>query len=125
VAVFLSLENYARYHDAKFGTIWLSWALLFAMFFTVLALKVSSLTAATGWLTVLEAFSTCTIPGALLLAGKWDGLSTALVIAAQGAVALAFLAFALRRPRPSAGRSPDDSPDRAAQAAPGPAAVSR
>jgi len=123
VAVFLSAEYYATYHDAKFGTIWLSWALLFATFFTVLALKVSSLTAAAGWLTVLEAFSTCTIPGALLLAGRWNGLSTGIVIAAQAAVAVAFLAVAWRSPRHADPLS-DDPPDRAAQAASGSAAVS-
>jgi len=99
VSVYLSAENYAQFHDAKFGTIWLSWALLFTAFFLVLALNITALTVPAGWLTILEAFTTCTIPGALLLAGKWIQTYTVLVIAAQILVALIFLALIPRARR--------------------------
>jgi AmiS/UreI family transporter len=41
--------NFARYDDPRFGMLWLLWAVLFTLFFLVLALGITRLESATGW----------------------------------------------------------------------------
>ncbi len=70
VSVFLAVVNFVRFSDVKFGFIWLSWVILFSAFFFVLALGGQGwLQRPTGWLAVLQAVTTTTIPGALQLTG--------------------------------------------------------
>ncbi|MFS3128529.1 AmiS/UreI family transporter [Nocardioides sp. Bht2] len=97
VALFLAWVNFDRFDDAKFGVIWLAWVVLFAAFFLVLALGKESLTVATGWLTVLEAFTTTTIPGALMLTGRWDDVPTSAVVLTHLAVLAVFIGVAVAR----------------------------
>jgi putative amide transporter protein len=104
VSVFLSWINFDRFQDAKFGTIWLAWAVLFGAFFAVLALDIDRLARPTGWLTVLESFTTCTIPGALLLIGAWDSTPTVAIVAAQ-AIPVAVFAITALASKPKAGES--------------------
>ncbi|MDQ6524514.1 AmiS/UreI family transporter [Nocardioides sp. LHD-245] len=99
VSLMLAWVNFDRFDDPKFGAIWLSWAVLFSAFFLVLAAGLDSLTVATGWLAVLQAFTTTTLPGALMLTGRWDDVPTGVVVAAQVAVVVVFVAVAtIRRP---------------------------
>lgn len=95
VSLFLSWVNFDRFGDPKFGTIWLSWAVLFFAFFLVLALGQDRMAKPTGWLAVMQAFTTTTIPGALQLTGRWGDTPTALVVGAQVAVVVVFVVLAL------------------------------
>jgi hypothetical protein len=97
VSVFLGLVTLLQLDDWKFTLLWLLWAILFATFFVVVGLERTSLTMAAGWLAIMEAFLTASIPGGLELIGKWDDLPTACVAIATAGVIGAFLALA-RRP---------------------------
>lgn len=101
VSVGLALVNFVRFGDAKFGTLWVLWAILFTLFFLVLALGMERLSWATGWVAVIEAFITTTIPGALLMLGWWEPMPQ-WVAAAVGVVAVGAFGFLLSRSSPAA-----------------------
>ena len=52
------------------GLNWLAWAVLWFLFFLLLARRMTQLTKLTGWLTLLEGIVTGWIPGYLLLSGR-------------------------------------------------------
>lgn len=56
--------------DARFGVIWLIWALLWFLFFLLTALK-KPIIKLTAWVTIFTAVVTCWIPGYLILINKW------------------------------------------------------
>ena len=60
----------------------------------MLGLGVARLTALTGWLTLILSFTTCTVPGYLLLMGEWGHVHTWLVLAVIAATAIALLPVA-------------------------------
>jgi putative amide transporter protein len=80
-SLFLAVVNFTRFHDPRFGMLWLLWAVLFTLFFLVRGLELKALERATGWATTIEAFVTTTIPGALLLLGEWRSVSDAAAVA--------------------------------------------
>ncbi|PKV99443.1 AmiS/UreI family transporter [Amycolatopsis echigonensis] len=84
-----------RQHDPVFGVIWLSWALLWGLFFLVLGLGREELTRFTGWTTVLLSQPTCTLPAFLALTGGYRSTTSAALIAAAAAVLLVALAAVL------------------------------
>lgn len=102
VSLFIAVVNFVQLGDARFGVVWLAWTVLFAMFFVVLALGRDAAGHATGWLTVLQAFTTTTVPGALELTGLWSRTPLALVVVLEAApiVVLVYLLLT-RRPRRS------------------------
>ena len=100
VSVFLGLVNLVHEDDPKFALLWLLWALLFATFFVVLALGRSALNHAAGWLAIMQAIVTASVPGGLLMIGQWEDLATAWVAVAAAGVIGVFLVLA-RRPRPA------------------------
>ncbi|WP_370456448.1 AmiS/UreI family transporter [Amycolatopsis sp. WAC 04169] len=57
--------------DPVFGAIWLSWALLWTLFFLVLGLGKERLTRFTGWTALLLSQPTCTVPAFLGLTGVY------------------------------------------------------
>ena len=57
--------------DPGFGAIWLYWAVLWALFWVVLALKREAFTRYTGAVAVVAGVVTAAIPAFLLLTGKW------------------------------------------------------
>ncbi|SDU41342.1 AmiS/UreI family transporter [Amycolatopsis keratiniphila] len=63
----------AFWHDGDpvFGVIWLSWALLWTLFFLVLGLGKERLTRFTGWTALLLSQPTCTVPAFLGLTGVY------------------------------------------------------
>jgi hypothetical protein len=69
----------------------------------VLALGYSQLTTLTGALTLILAFTTCTIPGYLLLLGEWDRVPTWAVLATIAATVAALVPVANRTLRPAPG----------------------
>jgi hypothetical protein len=92
IALVLALVNFIRFDDPKFGTLWLLWTILFALFFVVLGLGATRFTYLTGWVTVIEAFITTTIPGVLLLLDEWEPLP-GWVVPAVGLAAVAVFAL--------------------------------
>jgi putative amide transporter protein len=66
------------------------------LFFVVLALHVERLTPAAGWLTLILSFTTCTIPGFLLLLGDWGKIPTWAVVASIVATAVVVIVVAAR-----------------------------
>jgi putative amide transporter protein len=71
MAVGFGLTNIMRFDDVPTGLLWLRWAVLWGLFWAVLALKLERLTEVTGWLTLILSVTTCTVPGFLLLLGEW------------------------------------------------------
>ncbi len=96
LAAAFGLTNILRFHDAPTGLLWLQWAVLWGLFWVVLALGVERLTAVAGWLTLILSLTTCTIPGFLLLLGDWGKVPTWAVIAAIVATAGAVVLVAIR-----------------------------
>jgi hypothetical protein len=76
---------------------------LWGLFFLVLGLGIDRLTALAGWTTLILSFTTCTIPGFLLLLGEWGGVHTWLVLAVIAATVAVLVPVALRTARPAAG----------------------
>ena len=75
VPVFLDVFAQARTTwDIWFGVSWLSWGVLWFLFFLILALGRTQLTRATGALCALQGIYTGWIPGYLLLSGLMLGI---------------------------------------------------
>lgn len=109
MAVAFSLVNFLKFDDVKFGVIWLNWAVLWGLFWLVLAMGREELTKPTGWTTLIMSFTTCTIPGFLILIGEWDPVPGALAVIVGGVTILAALALvsgARRAAREPIGRNP-------------------
>ena len=113
LAAAFGLTNIIRFDDVNSGMLWLHWAVLWALFGFVLALGRDRLTPVTGWVTLVMSFTTCTIPGFLLLLGEWGNVSTALVFvvtAVEVAFFLAVAASTMRRGVSDAQESPASTP---------------
>ena len=108
LATAFGITNIVRFHDPTIGLLWLQWAVLWALFWLVLGLGVSRLTPLTGWLTLILSFTTCTIPGYLLLLGEWGRVPTWGVLVAIVATAAALVPVgvrSLRQPVAAAGQA--------------------
>lgn len=106
LAVAFGLTSIIRFDDTPTGLLWLQWAVLWALFWAILALGVDRLTEVTGWLTLILSFTTCTVPGFLLLLGEWGRVPTWAVVASIVATAVVLAPVALRRPGPDPAPSP-------------------
>ena len=102
MAAGFGIVNIVRFHDTATGLLWLQWSVLWGLFFLVLALGYERLTTLTGALTLILAFTTCTIPGYLLLLGEWGRIPTWAVLATIVATALALVPIANRTLRTAA-----------------------
>jgi putative amide transporter protein len=91
MATAFGVTNIVKFHDPTIGLLWLQWAVLWGLFWLVLGLGISRLTPLTGWLTLILSFTTCTIPGYLLLMGEWGHVHTWLVLVAIAATVVALL----------------------------------
>jgi hypothetical protein len=101
MATAFGITNIVKFSDPTIGLLWLQWAVLWALFFLVLALGQDRLTPLTGWLTLILSFTTCTIPGFLLLLGEWGHVPTWLVLLVIAATVAALLPIASRTLRPA------------------------
>lgn len=108
LATGFGLTEILRFSDIPTGLLWLQWAVLWGLFWVVLALGVTRLTALAGWLTLILSMTTCTIPGFLLLLGDWGKVPTWAVLATIVATGVALIPSARRalavsetRPAPS------------------------
>lgn len=91
MAAAFGITNIVKFHDPTIGLLWLQWSVLWALFWLVLGLGVVRLTPLTGWLTLILSFTTCTIPGFLLLLGEWGHVPTWLVLVVIAATAVALV----------------------------------
>ena len=96
MAAAFGITNIVRFHDPTIGLLWLQWSVLWAVFWLVLALGVTRLTAMAGWLTLILSFTTCTVPGFLLLLGEWGHVPTWAVLAVIAATAAAVVPIGVR-----------------------------
>ena len=96
MATGFGLTNILRFHDTPTGLLWLQWAVLWGLFWVVLALGVERLTALAGWLTLILSVTTCSIPGFLLLLGEWGRVPTWAVLASIVVIAIVLAPVALR-----------------------------
>jgi putative amide transporter protein len=105
MAAAFGITNIVKFHDPTIGLLWLQWSVLWALFWLVLGLGVTRLTPLTGWLTLILSFTTCTVPGYLLLLGDWGHVHTWQVLAVIAATVVVLLPVASRTLR----RSPDEA----------------
>jgi hypothetical protein len=103
MACAFGVTEIVKFHEPTIGLLWLQWSVLWGLFFLVLALGYERLTTVTGALTVILAFTTCTIPGYLLLLGDWDRVPTWAVLATIAATVVALVPVANRTLRASPG----------------------
>lgn len=96
MAAAFGITNIVKFHDPTIGLLWLQWAVLWGLFWVVLGLGKTRLTTLTGWLTLILSFTTCTIPGYLLLLGEWGHVHTWLVLLVIAATAVALVPLARR-----------------------------
>jgi hypothetical protein len=96
MATGFGLTNILRFHDTPTGLLWLQWAVLWGLFWVVLALGIERLTALAGWLTLILSVTTCSIPGFLLLLGEWGRVPTWAVLVSIVVVAVVLTPVALR-----------------------------
>lgn len=83
--------------DRVFAVIWLTWAVMWALFFGLMALGRAGLGRFTGWFLVLLGIPTCTVSGIALLRDSWPYSSTAGDLALGGLILAAVLSFVLAR----------------------------
>ncbi|MCW2791910.1 MAG: transporter [Nocardioides sp.] len=101
MATGFGVTNIVRFDDVPTGLLWLQWAVLWGLFWAVLALGMDRLTALAGWLTLILSFTTCTVPGFLLLLGEWGRVPTWALLASIVATALVLVPVARRSTRPA------------------------
>lgn len=111
-ALVIGVLQFTLVGDPVFGVIWLIWAVLWFLFFLVLALGKESLTLATGWFTVFISHLTGTIPAFFLLVDRYEtNAGYALLVAAAGALALAGAFFLSRKGFPHLNSRPRSTAD--------------
>ena len=99
IVTFLAIRSVST--DPVFAVIWATWAIIWALFFVMLGLGVTTagrvnLGHFTGWFVILLGIPTCTVPALLMLNGVWRttasvavGALTVLVFAAALSLVLA------------------------------------
>ena len=96
MAAAFGITEIVKFHDPTLGLLWLQWSVLWTLFWLVLGLGIERLTPVTGWLTLILSFTTCTIPGYVLLLGEWGRVHTWLVLVVIGVTAVALAPVAER-----------------------------
>lgn len=78
--------------DPVMSVIWFVWALMWGLFFLILACGLTELSPFTGWLILIGAHLTCTIPALLIWRGRWPTTDSDALWAAVAAVVLIVVA---------------------------------
>jgi hypothetical protein len=101
LAIGYSYINFTELHDIKFGIIWIMWAFLWTLFYLLLAQK-KDIAIFTGWIALIQAFLTSTIPAFLILIGQWNKIGTKVTWAATFlAIAAFIIIYWMTKPSPS------------------------
>lgn len=79
-AIVYAILSFTIGKDPVFSVMWLSWAVLWLLFFLVLGIERQRLTSFTGWSVILLSQPTCTIPAFLILSGNYRSSAHAAVI---------------------------------------------
>lgn len=108
--------------DPVFGVIWFVWAVMWLLFFLILACGKSSLMPFTGWLILVGSHLTATIPALLIWRGNWPTTTSAALWAVVIAVALLVVSAVAARVLPSL-PAPASTPERVPAAAARPEAA--
>ncbi|MCG2620912.1 AmiS/UreI family transporter [Arthrobacter sp. I2-34] len=104
-ATVIGVLQFSLVGDPVFGVIWLVWAVLWFMFYLLLAQHRESITRTTGWFTILISHLTGTIPAFFLLTGYYQpSPGIALLVAALAIVFLGLSFYLGRRPAAEAGQ---------------------
>lgn len=116
-AVYMGMDSFMT-GDLTFGVIWLAWAVLWTLFFLLLALGKTGLTAFSGWLVTLWAIPTASVPAVLLMRDAWQpgppGAAIALIVLGFLAAVSVFMAKRTAAPHDRAIGSSDELPSQAA-----------
>ncbi len=96
VAIGFSLVNFLRFDLAPEGIIWLNWALLWGLFWLLLALGRGELGTFTGWAAVFMSVWTVTLQAFLNLIGVWRDIPVWAFIAATVFTLIASFVLARR-----------------------------
>ena len=91
MATGFAVVNAVRFDDVATALLWAQWAVLWTLFWLVMGLGRTHLTELTGRLTLVLSFTTCTIPGFVLLLGEWAAVPV-WAVGASIAVTVAVLA---------------------------------
>ncbi|GAB3300403.1 transporter [Epidermidibacterium keratini] len=108
--------------DPAFSVIWFVWAVMWSMFFAILALGRVSLTPFTGWLLLVGSHLTATIPAILIFEDAWPTTSGFAIVAGVIAVLLIAACVVLARVRPTLLGSTPTPPVEEGASKPAPAA---
>jgi hypothetical protein len=96
LAVGFALVNFLRFDQVREGVIWLNWALLWGLFWLLLAKGRAELAAFTGWAAVIMSVWTVTLQAFLLMIGAWTDVPEWVFIALTVFTVVAALALAQR-----------------------------
>jgi putative amide transporter protein len=81
--------------DPVFAVIWLTWAVMWSLFFLLMALERTELTRFAGWFLVLLGIPTCSVSAIFLLEGRWSFAPAAGWAALAGLAAFSVLSWVL------------------------------
>ena len=99
VSACLAVVQFVQFGNTKSAALWSVWTVVFAALFAQVILKASRFDRATGWFVIIAGFTTCFVPGGLLILGLWTGLSDGLVVVMEFAAVALFGLFLIRSPR--------------------------
>ena len=74
MAVIFSAINIISFDDLKFAFIWLNWAVLWYLFYLLLAQQ-KEIGRLTGYIAMVQSWLTCTIPALAILLNFWDHIA--------------------------------------------------
>lgn len=74
MAVLFSAINILSFGDLKFAFIWLNWAVLWFLFYLLLAQQ-KEIGRFTGYIAMVQSWLTCTIPALAILLNLWDHIA--------------------------------------------------
>jgi hypothetical protein len=106
--------------DPVFAVIWATWAVMWSLFFALMALGRSGVERFAGWFLVLLGPATCSVPALFQLRSTWSTSTAAGLLALLIAAALTAVALTLVRTRPRT-TEPRTTEPRTAEPLPAPA----
>jgi hypothetical protein len=107
MAAGFAVTSIVRFDDLASGLLWAQWSVLWGLFFVVIGLGKAQWTTLAGWLTLVMAFTTCTVPGFVYLLGETVPAWVVGVSIAVTAIAFAPLAIRVATGRDASRTTPE------------------